>query len=150
MDIAERYFGTASDQDQIPITMESLDKLVSIDEDAILIKTDEHGEPISWVVVIPTGKETMELFLDNAITEKELFDRAVAENKREALYLCAAFTVPEYRGKGYAQELFSRAVKKFAPTRETDLFAWIYSPEGQGLFEAGKKFGREIRTKTKE
>lgn len=148
LEITEQFYGTASHPEQIPIIKDSFDKLMSLHPEAIKLKADENGEPLSWVVVIPTGKDLMEKFLKNEITEKELFDRAVEEKKFEALYLCSAFTIPEYRGKGYAKELLKEAINEFAPTDTIPLYGWIYSKEGEKLVKVlGQELGRKIKTK---
>jgi hypothetical protein len=148
LEIAEEFYGTSIDPEQIPINKESFDKLMSLHQEAIKLKADADGNPISWVVVVPTSKETMESFLEDKSTEKELFDRAVIEKKFESLYLCSAFTVPEYRNKRLATELLLDSIKEFASDNSVQLYAWVYSKEGEGLVnQLREQLGREVKTK---
>lgn len=54
--ISEEFFGTAHDPEQMPINQESADKLASIHPDSVVYKFDEQGDPIAWVVAVPTSK----------------------------------------------------------------------------------------------
>ena len=148
LEIAEGFYGTSTDPEQIPINKESFDKLMSLHQETIKLKTGIDGNPLSWVVVIPTNKEIMNLFLEGKITEKELFDRAVVEKSFETLYLCSVFTVTKHRNKGLATELLLDSIKEFASDDSVQLYAWIYSKEGESLVNQLKKqLGREIMTK---
>lgn len=146
LEIAEQFYGTFDDLEQIPINENSFNRLISIHEETIKLKTDNSNSPVSWIVVIPTSGETMNLFLDKKINERELFDRAVKEKSFEALYLCSAFTISEYRNKGYAKELLIESINKFAPDKSVELYVWIYSKEGANLINVlEESLGREIK-----
>jgi hypothetical protein len=111
--ISEEFFGTESDPDQMPISQESADKLTSIHPDAVVYKFDGYGNPVGWAVVVPTSEQIMEKFLSQKISERQLLDEAAQEKKSEAIYLCAAFTLPDYRRRaGYAKELLLQAIQK--------------------------------------
>jgi hypothetical protein len=138
--MAEEFFGTQIDPDQIPINNESIQKLISIRKDTILSEVDENESPISWIVVIPTSIRTMDRFLKKDINERQLLDEAVREKKFEALYLCSAFTVLEHRKKGLAKKLILKAISKFANDKNIKLYAWPYSKEGKAGTEALSKF----------
>lgn len=130
--ISEEFFGTESDPEQMPISQESADKLTSIHPDSIVYKFDDEGNPIAWAVVVPTSREVMDRFLNKEISEKELLDEAAKEKKLEALYLCAAFVLPEHRRKGIARELLIEAINK-TTGKDVPMYCWIYSPEGEKL-----------------
>lgn len=134
LNIAEEFFGTSSDPDQMPITKESFYKLQQLHPKTVVYKL-ENGEPISWVVVLPTQIELMEKFLKGEINERELLDLTKPQDEYEALYLCAAFTVPEHRRKGYIVEMFKEAIRDIPHTKNTRLFAWPFSREGRELAE---------------
>ena len=136
MKIAELFFGTETDPDQMPINQESADKLLSIHKNTIVYKIDENGNPIAWVVVVPTSINVMNQFLKKEITEKELLDKAVEEKKFDTLYLCAAFVLPEYRRKGYAKELFEEAINGMPNGNNATLYCWLYSEDGKKLVAA--------------
>jgi hypothetical protein len=144
--VAEDFFGTNDDPDQISITEESNRKLRSIDNDTIMYKVDRNGDPISWIIVIPTSREVMNKFLNKEITERELLEITVEEKSFEALYLCSAFTLPKYRKQGLAKELTLEAVKKFAPNVENELYSYPFSEEGKSALKSlEKELGREIK-----
>lgn len=85
--IAESFYGTNKDPEQIPINLESHEKLLSLNPDSVLYETDEKGEPISWVVVFPTNKKLMGNFLSGKINERELFDNTKVGSPYDALYM---------------------------------------------------------------
>ena len=148
--ISEEFFGTAQDPDQMPITRASADKLLSIHPDSVIYKFDGEGNPIAWMVTVPTSTEVMERFLKGDISERELLDEAARDKKFEALYLCGAFVLPEYRKKGYAKELSLEAIRTISAGKELPLYAWIYSPEGKKLADSvSKALGRSIRIRNK-
>ena len=70
-DLSEQFFGTENDPDQMPISMESFEKLQRLHLKTIVYKL-ENGEPISWVVVVPTTITLMEKFLQVFLEEVEM------------------------------------------------------------------------------
>jgi GNAT superfamily N-acetyltransferase len=134
--VTEEFYGTNSDPDQISVTKESADKILSIHPNAISYTFNEKGEPVAWVVVIPTSIETMNRFLHKQISESELLNIATQERKFEALYACSVFVIPEYRRKGYASALTEETIKKISPTVRLPVYTWIYSEEGKKLAES--------------
>lgn len=133
--IAEDIFGTDKDPGQIPITRESGEKLERLTPHWIKYRLDNHGEPTAWSVVVPTQLDLMHKFMGGEITEKELLDLTKFQNEYEALYLCAAVTVPQHRRKGYAMETMIEAINSIPHTKDVTLFAWAYSEEGRKLIE---------------
>lgn len=131
--IAESIFGTQHDSNQIPITHESGEKLDKLTSDWIRYRLDASGHPIAWVVIVPTTKELAKDFLAGKVTEKEMFDLTIPQEKYSALYLCAAVTVPEYRRRGLAFELFKELLDAISKTEDYILFAWTYTDEGAKL-----------------
>ena len=73
--IAEKFYGTSLDPDQIPINSESLKKLQKISPYCFNCALDGNHNPVSWVVCIPTTKSLMGDFISNKITEKQMFDQ---------------------------------------------------------------------------
>ncbi|MBF0385879.1 MAG: hypothetical protein HQL27_08420, partial [Candidatus Omnitrophica bacterium] len=143
LDIAEQFFGTASDPSQMPITKESFYKLQKLHPKTLVCET-ENGEPISWVVTLPTSKELADKFLRGEINERELLDMTKPQELYEALYLCAAFTIPEHRRKGYSIKMLKEVIDAIPHIEDVKLFAWPYSSEGKLLIE---KLGYELGVK---
>lgn len=130
--LAEAFFGTAQDSSQIPITRLSFEKLQALHSKTVVYRLI-GSEPVSWVVVLPTSRELASKFLAGQISERDLLEMTVPVSTYEALYLCAAFTVPEYRRKGYAVRLFREALDSIPQVSNALLFAWPYSEEGRLL-----------------
>jgi hypothetical protein len=87
--------------------------------------------PVAWVLIIPTTSELMHQFLEKKITEKELFDQTPVGIKYDALYLCSALVLDEYRRKGISQKLILEAVEKIRKDHPLKyIFAWPFSNEG--------------------
>jgi ribosomal protein S18 acetylase RimI-like enzyme len=146
---AEKFFGTLNDPEQIPITMESHDKLEAMNPDSMLYKRDAEGHVVAWTVSIPTTSALMKKFLSGEINERQLFDQTKVGDDYDALYLCSIIVPPEYRGRGYAKELGAEAIKRFSQTKAVDnIFAWPYSKEGGQLLEFAKAAGYEIKVKS--
>ena len=144
--IAEEIFGTQNDPSQISVTKESGDKLSAITPNWIEYELDERGDPIAWVVILPTTKELAEKFLNKEINERELLDLTKWQEKYSAIYLCAAITVPEHRRKGLALKLFKQAIAKISKTDNYSLFAW---PMGDGVEGLNQKLENDLGVKIK-
>lgn len=142
--IAESIFRTSRDADQIPVTKESGRKLDKLTPHWIQYELDEKENPISWVVVLPTSLDLMEKFLKGEITERQLLDLTKPQEIYQAIYLCAAITIPKYRRKGLAIKLLKKAIDSIPHTEDTVLFAWPYSKEGA---EVIKKLETELGVK---
>ncbi|NCN53222.1 hypothetical protein GW950_02030 [Candidatus Wolfebacteria bacterium] len=134
LEISERFFGTMNDSDQIPITKESFYKLQKLHLKTVISRLD-NGEPISWIIILPTQIELMEKFLKGKINERELLNMTEPQQKYEALYLCAAFTMPEHRRKGYVLQMFREAIDAIPHAENVKLFAWAFSDEGRKIIE---------------
>lgn len=147
MKIAEEFYGTETDLTQIPVGKESGEKLWRLHPNSELAKI-ENGEPLSWVVVVPTDSDLADQFLRGEITERELLNLTEPKDTYEALYLCSAFTIPKERGKGYALALLQEAIEKIPHIPNVKLFAWPYTPEGEGLIKKlENKIGQTIELK---
>jgi GNAT superfamily N-acetyltransferase len=142
--MSEEFFGTESDPEQMSVSEESARKLWSIHPDTVLYAF-EGGEPVAWVVIVPTSADVMEKFLAKKISERDLLDLAAAEKKFEALYVCGAFVLPDYRRKGYAKELLLKGIRILSQGKDIPLYAWVYSDEGRKLTESlSRTLGKEI------
>ncbi len=143
--LSEEFFGSTVDPDQMPINLESSNKLNSIDPNTVIYKFDGENNPVAWIVTVPTSIKTMNKFLHKDITERELLDIAVAEKSFESLYLCGVFVLPEYRRRGYGKELAKESFEKLSRGENVALYSWAYSEEGKKLIEnLEHDFGQKI------
>ncbi len=145
--IAEQFYGTAHNPDQIPITEESQKKLHQLHPKTVLFKLIDN-EPVSWIVVMPTTLILAEQFVSGKITERELFEETKPSDMYEALYFCSVFTVREHQRKGYGTALLREALKSIPLVPDPYLFCWVYSKEGEAMYQAlTKKFGTTVRVR---
>lgn len=139
--IAESIFGTEENPDQIPITVESGEKLDKLTSHWIKYRLDEKGDPIAWAVVVPTTKELAEKFIGGEINERQLLDLTTPQEYYSAVYLCAVITVPNHRRKGLGLQLFKEAVTSIPTTEDFILFVW---PVGEGGLELTQKVAQDL------
>ena len=108
--LADAFFEAKRDPDQISVNEKEREKLSRIHPATLTQETDENG-PIAWILVIPTTGRVMEQFVCRRISERELLEQTPVGEKYDALYLCSALVLPEYRGKGIARRLTADAVR---------------------------------------
>lgn len=128
--LADEVFATKSDPNQLDINEEVLDHLRKIHPATVSEYDDGHG-PVAWILLIPTTVELMNQFIKGIISEKELYELTPLRTKYEAVYLCSAMVLEEYRRKGIAKQLTLAAlesIRKDHPIKS--LFVWTFSKEG--------------------
>lgn len=133
--LADEVFAYKDDPQQLDVNPQVIDKLHQIHPLSLTDYTDENG-PVVWLLVIPTTIELMHRFLNKEISEKELFELTPLKIKYEALYLCSALVLEEYRRKGITKQLLLEtieSIKKDHPLK--CLFVWPFSNEGDKLAE---------------
>ncbi len=134
--LAENVFATKNDPDQLDVDDGVIERLLRIHPSTVMEKDDGNG-PVAWVLVIPTTKELMNQFLDQQISEKELFDLTPTDVNYEALYLCSALVLEEYRRIGIAKILALKAIENVRKDHPIQaLFVWAFSTEGYQAAEA--------------
>src|SRR3990172_3078224 len=134
--LADEFFATKSDSSQLLVTEEDREKLQRL-HPATLSQQIEGDGPVAWILLIPTTEDLMEGFLTKGINEQELLNLTPQGAKYDAVYLCSALLLPEFRGKGIAKRVASdaiREIQKSHPIRS--LFFWEFSPEGGSLADA--------------
>jgi GNAT superfamily N-acetyltransferase len=148
--LAESFFDTKNDPAQLSITQEVIDRLRRIHPRSMTEVGDEEG-PYVWIIVIPTTTATMEEFLRGAIDEEALLGRTLPGTACDALYLCSALVLPEFRGRGLALRAVCdavQAIRKDHPLRT--LYYWAFSEEGRRLAAAvGRETGLPVRGRMK-
>jgi len=134
--LAEEFFETKNNPAQISIDEQVMARLHEIHPAAVTEKKDENG-PIAWLIVIPTTQEIMRKFISGAADERNILDDTPLGIRYDALYLCSALVLPEYRGRGLARELTISAVRSIRQQHPIGhLFYWAFSEEGRKLATA--------------
>lgn len=133
--LADEVFSYKNDPEQLNVNPEVLDKLHQLHPLTLSDYSDENG-PVVWLLVIPTTMEIMHRFLNKEITENELFELTPVGIKYEALYLCSALVLEEYRRKGITQQLLLEAIEAIKQDHPLKcLFVWPFTHEGDKLAE---------------
>lgn len=130
LQLAEEVFAVKNDPDQLNVDQEVVERLQKI-HPATVSEFDDGKGPVAWVLLIPTTSFLMDQFLLGRISEKELFERTPLDTEYEALYLCSAMVLEEYRRKGIAKQLILTAIgriRKDHPLKS--LFVWAFTEEG--------------------
>ena len=128
--LADEVFGSKSDPDQLDVNPDVLDHLRRI-HPATVSQHDDGNGPVAWILLIPTTLSLMNRFLKSEISEKELYELTPLDAAYEALYLCSAMVLKEYRRKGIARQLTLDAVEEIRKDHPIKaLFVWTFSQEG--------------------
>lgn len=130
LQLAEEVFAVKNDPDQLNVDQEVIERLQKI-HPATVSEFDDGKGPVAWVLLIPTTSFLMDQFLQGRISEKELFERTPLDTKYEALYLCSAMVLEEYRRKGIAKQLILTAIERIRKDHPLkSLFVWAFTEEG--------------------
>jgi ribosomal protein S18 acetylase RimI-like enzyme len=82
----------------------------------------------------------MQQFISLEISEKELFELTKQEKSFDAIYLCSAIVLEEYRRQGIASRLCEEAINSIQALHPiTSLFVWAFTPEGETASDAISK-----------
>lgn len=130
LQLADDVFAVKNDPDQLDVNQDVLDQLRRIHPATVSEFDDGHG-PVAWVLLIPTTLGLMDQFLNHSISEKELYEQTPLDAAYEAIYLCSAMVLEEYRRKGIARQLTLKAIdsiRKDHPIK--NLFVWSFTIEG--------------------
>jgi GNAT superfamily N-acetyltransferase len=133
MEVVNSTFDTRSDPDQISVTAEERAHLEALHPATLSELADADG-PLVWILLVPTTRTLMDLFLQGAISERELLMRTQPGAAFDVVYLCSASVLPEVRGKGLARKVCLDAVERIRKDHAiTALLCWPFSAEGRGL-----------------
>jgi ribosomal protein S18 acetylase RimI-like enzyme len=134
--LATDVFAAKSDPEQLDVDEKIIERLKSLHPSTVSEYGDSKG-PAAWVLVIPTTDDVMNQFIAKKITEKQLLDLTPLKTKYNALYLCSALTLPEYRGKGITKKLTLDAIESIRQTHPVKtLFVWPFTKQGEDLADA--------------
>ena len=135
MRLADEFFDYRNDPEQIVVDELIMAKLEAIDPASLAQQANDDG-PIAWILVIPTTERVMREFLEGKISERKLLEETMPGQQFDAVYLCSALVLPEFRKKGIAKSLTLRsvnAIRKRHPIRW--LYIWPFSEEGARVAE---------------
>jgi len=131
--LADEVFSSRTDPNQLNMDENVMEHLQLIHPDTISEFDDGNG-PVCWILCIPTTLDLMNQFINKEISEKELYELTPLNTKYEAIYLCSALLLEEFRGKGIAQRLGIKAIENIKIDHPIKaLFFWSFSKEGEKL-----------------
>jgi predicted GNAT family acetyltransferase len=133
--LSDQVFSSRTDPDQLNVDEKVMERLELIHPDTLSEYDDGNG-PVCWILCIPTTLDLMSKFIDQKISERELYELTPLNTKYEAIYLCSALLLEEFRGKGIAQKLAVQALENIKTDHNIKaLFFWAFSKEGEKLAE---------------
>ncbi len=133
--LADEVFAVKSDPSQIDVNAEVLERLCKLHPATVSAFDDGNG-PVAWVLLIPTTLDLMNRFLEKQISEKELFDLTPLEAQYDAVYLCSALVLEEFRRKGITKQLALTAIENMREIHQLKAaFVWAFTPEGDSAAE---------------
>lgn len=133
IELADKVFSSRTDPDQLNMDENVMEHLQLI-HPATISEYDDGNGPVCWILCIPTTLDLMNQFINKEISEKELYELTPLNTKYEAIYLCSALLLEEFRGKGIAQRLGIKAIENIKIDHPIKaLFFWSFSKEGEKL-----------------
>ena len=133
--LSDEVFSSRTDPDQLNVNENVMEHLQLIHPDT-LSEFDDGNGPVCWLLCIPTTLDLMTKFINKTISERELYELTPLNAKYEAIYLCSALLLEEFRGRGIAQNLAVSAIAKIQIDHPiAALFFWSFSKEGEKLAE---------------
>lgn len=149
LQLVDEVFSTRNDPSQLQVDETVIQQLQQL-HPATVSEHDDDG-PAAWVLLIPTSEALMNRFLDDEISEQELLDLNAPGTKFEAIYLCSASVLPEYRRKGIALQLTLDAIEKIRKDHPIKtLYVWPFTKEGDALANLlAEKTGLPLKSKLK-
>ncbi|MDD2305208.1 MAG: hypothetical protein PHP53_10975 [Prolixibacteraceae bacterium] len=134
--LADEVFAVKNDPSQLDVNAEVLERLYKLHPATVSAFDDGNG-PVAWVLLIPTTLDLMNRFLEKQISEKELFDLTPLDAKYDAIYLCSALVLEEFRRKGITKQLALSAIDNIGEIHQLKAaFVWAFTPEGDWTAEA--------------
>jgi predicted GNAT family acetyltransferase len=131
--LSDEVFSSRTDPDQLNVNENVMEHLQRIHIDTISEFDDGNG-PVCWILCIPTTLDLMTQFIHKDISERELYELTPLNTQYEAIYLCSALLLEEFRGKGIAQGLALKAIENIKIDHSIKaLFTWSFTQEGEKL-----------------
>ncbi len=136
LQLVNEFFDVKNDPEQLDVNEEIIECLQKL-HPATMSEVTEGDGPIVWILVIPTVHKVMGRFISGAISEKQLLEETPVGVEYDAIYLCSASVLPEYRHKGLAKKTTIKAINTIRKDNPvTSLFFWSFSDEGRKLANA--------------
>ncbi len=133
--LSDEVFSSRTDPDQLNVNEDVMEHLQLIHPDTLSEYDDGNG-PVCWILCIPTTLDLMTKFINQTISERELYELTPLNIRYEAIYLCSALLLEEFRGRGIAQRLAVTAIENIRIDHPIKaLFFWSFSKEGEKLAE---------------
>jgi hypothetical protein len=131
--LSDEVFSSRTDPDQLNVNENVMEHLQCIHPDTIS-EYDEGNGPVCWILCIPTTQDLMHQFVNQQISERQLYELTPLNIQYEAIYLCSALLLEEYRGKGIAQGIAFKAIERIKMDHPIKaLFTWSFTKEGEKL-----------------
>lgn len=142
LQLADDVFAVRNDPDQLDVNEDVIAHLQQI-HPATVSEYDNGEGPVAWVLLIPTTTILMNRFLEGDITEKQLYQQTPLDTSYDALYLCSAMVLEEYRRKGITKRLVLEAIENIRKDHPiAALFVWSFTKEGD---QAAEMLARETK-----
>lgn len=136
INLAVETFAAHNDPNQLDVNEEVIKQLEQL-HPATLSEHNEGDGPVVWILLIPTTASLMNYFIEEKISESDLLNKTPLNIKYNALYLCSALVLPEFRKKGLAKKISLDAIKQIRNDHPIkNLFTWNFSKEGALLSES--------------
>ena len=133
---------------QITVDEHEREKLQAISQLCLTEYNDGNG-PAIWLLMVPTTQELMRRFVAGTIDEVTLLNQTPVGITYDALYLCSAITLPEYRNRGLTLDLAAKTIKRIRNQHPVQtLFYWPFSEAGEKLARS-LSVGQKIRSASK-
>ena len=133
--LADEVFAVKSDPSQLDVDADVRNRLLRM-HPVTLSEYNEGNGPCAWVLLIPTTIDLMNRFVSGEITEKDLYELTPLDIPYEAIYLCSALVLDEYRRKGITKKLALDAIEEMQKKHPLKAaFVWAFSPEGDRAAE---------------
>ena len=140
LQLADEVFQVKDDPTQLDVDESVIERLIEI-HPASVSEYDDGNGPAAWILLIPTTSQLMDDFLKKKISEKELFDLTPIGASYDAIYLCSAMVLAEYRRQGIAKKLTIDAVSRIQADHPVkNLFVWAFSDAGNAAAKALSEF----------
>lgn len=131
--LAEEFFAVKDDPAQLDVNQEVMERLEALHPSTLSEEIEGDG-PVVWILLIPTTDSVMERFLRKEFSESELLEVTQPGDRFEAVYLCSALVLPEFRKQGRAERVALKAIHEIAADYPVkSLYVWPFSEEGERL-----------------